>query len=81
MGRDRSRHERIREVFQAALDQPAAERAAFLNRACTGDTDLHRDVASLLEAHAAAGPFLDRPAVDALEPSAGGPWLVGDEKS
>jgi serine/threonine protein kinase/Tol biopolymer transport system component len=78
MGRDRSRHERIRGVFQAALDRPAAERAAFLSRACAGDTDLHRDVASLLEAHAAAGPFLDRPAVDALEPSAGGPWLVSE---
>ena len=79
MGRDRSRHERVREVFQAALDQPAAERAAFLTRACAGDTDLHRDVASLLEAHAAAGAFLDGPAVDALEASlGGGPWLASE---
>ena len=80
MGRDRSRHERIREVFQAALDKPAGERAAFLRQACAGDADLHRDVASLLEAHAAAGPFLEQPAVDALESSAGGP-LLGSESS
>jgi tetratricopeptide (TPR) repeat protein len=49
-------------VFAEAFGiQDAAERAAFLDRACTGNPGLRRDVESLLAAYA-AGEFLEAPA-------------------
>jgi formylglycine-generating enzyme required for sulfatase activity/dienelactone hydrolase len=54
--------DRVDEVFQAALDMPEAERAAFLERACAGDEDLSRAVDLLLRSHedATAVGFLDQ---------------------
>jgi len=41
--------EQIEEVFHQALNLPAGEdRMAWLAERCSGDTDLHREVASLL---------------------------------
>src|ERR1035437_7186722 len=40
--------ERIEEIFDAAAELPAAERAAFLDRACAGDAGLRRRVETLL---------------------------------
>jgi eukaryotic-like serine/threonine-protein kinase len=54
------RWRRIDELLQSALARPAAERAAYLARACAGDEPLHREVASLAAAHE-AGTLLDRP--------------------
>jgi hypothetical protein len=46
----------------AALERPtAAERAAFLDLACAGDTELRRQVERLLKAHANVGDFLNKP--------------------
>ena len=57
------RHARVRELFAAALDRPAAGRAAFLARECRGDEALRAEVTSLLAHHdertllpAGAGP-------------------------
>ena len=50
---------RLEEVFSAARDLPALERAAFLERACGGDAELRRQADSLLAAHEQAGDFLD----------------------
>jgi hypothetical protein len=44
------RWQRIKDVFQAALERPAAERAAFLGKACGDDSELRREVESLLNA-------------------------------
>jgi hypothetical protein len=50
-------------LFTTALAKPTpAERAAFLDEACAGDTGLRRRVETLLASHAAAG-FLETPAV------------------
>ena len=49
---------RIKELLFEALQQPAAERGAFVERACADDRDLARRVHELLEGHAGAGPVL-----------------------
>lgn len=48
-------------LFLAALELPAAERSAHLERACGGDAALRHRVQALLAAHAAAGSFLACP--------------------
>ena len=61
--------ERWREVeamFYRALDQPPADRGAFLDAACGADTALHQEVESLLATADEAGDFLDTPASDAV---------------
>jgi eukaryotic-like serine/threonine-protein kinase len=57
------RWERVKEVFQAALDRPPSERPAFLRVVCGSDHDLQTEVTSLLDAHERAGSFAERPAV------------------
>jgi Tol biopolymer transport system component len=54
--------ERVRALFQSAIEQPPAARAVFVSTA-DGDEVIQREVQSLLEAYAAAGGFLDAPAV------------------
>ena len=49
------RHERIGQLYHAALDLPRESRTAFLNGACGGDEDLRQEVESLLAAHEQAG--------------------------
>jgi serine/threonine-protein kinase len=46
------------EIFGEAIDLPAADRAAFLDRACAGDAALRARVAALLTGHEAADDFL-----------------------
>ncbi|HEX4610717.1 MAG TPA: serine/threonine-protein kinase, partial [Urbifossiella sp.] len=46
-------------VFFAALEQPAAGRAAYLDMACTGDAALRARVEKLLAAHPRVGGFLE----------------------
>jgi serine/threonine protein kinase len=53
---------RLEELFDAACALSPEARAAFLDRACAGDAALRQEVESLLEANAAAGEFLLRPA-------------------
>ncbi|MCK5945084.1 MAG: protein kinase [Planctomycetes bacterium] len=50
---DPDRFRRVQELFDRALDVPAAERAAFLQRECGDDDALLADVTSLLDADAA----------------------------
>jgi len=54
--------QRVRALFQSALEQPPETRAAFLSTACAGDEAVLREVESLLAAHVAAGGFLETPA-------------------
>ncbi len=67
---------RLHELFAAALELDAAERARFVEAQTAGDDALRAELLSLLE-HASDERFLERPAVlealglDALAPEAG----------
>jgi tetratricopeptide (TPR) repeat protein len=60
-------------LFHEALSRASAERAAFLDQACTGQPELRSAVEALLAAHEASGSFLseDTEATGAYVPSAG----------
>jgi serine/threonine protein kinase len=51
------RLQQIEQIFQEALERVPAERDAFLREACHGDSDLRREVASLLAHHHEASDF------------------------
>src|SRR5262252_4301820 len=54
------RWQQIESLFQEALRHPVEERDAWLREACATDTELHREVVSLLANHRAsvsAGPW------------------------
>src|SRR5688572_23994091 len=68
---DRERWDQVKRVLQAALERPVDERALYLNEACGNDHDLRREVESLLVAHAQAGSFAQRPAIERLDTSVG----------
>ncbi len=53
--------DRLESLFAAALQQPPADRAAYLDQACTDDQALRQRVEALLRAQAAAGSFLNAP--------------------
>ena len=46
-----SLHQRAKELFLAAVERPPADRAAFIDEACTGDEALRRELESLLAYH------------------------------
>lgn len=63
MNKSPERRRQIDRVLQAALEQAAAARPAFLAEACGNDHELRREVESLLAAHAQADDFMNTPAV------------------
>jgi serine/threonine protein kinase/formylglycine-generating enzyme required for sulfatase activity len=57
----------VEALLFAALEKPiVAERIAFLDSACAGDTELRRHVEKLLKAHANIGDFLTTPVGEPL---------------
>src|SRR6266446_1572413 len=46
-------------IFTEAVDLPADERAAYLERACGGDAKLRQKVEALLQTHDHVGDFLE----------------------
>ena len=54
------------ELYHAALEQPEAQRDAFLRSACAGDEALRSEVLSLLRFHSREGFFDKSPAEIAL---------------
>jgi serine/threonine protein kinase/WD40 repeat protein len=48
-------------IFNAALNLPPDQRAAYLDQACAADPELRREVESLLRAHDASGGILRDP--------------------
>ncbi len=56
---NRDRWQRVKALFELVVEQPAAERDAFLIAATGGDETLRRDVESLLASDAADGSMLD----------------------
>jgi hypothetical protein len=59
---------RIREVFEAALERPAGERLAFVERACHGNTLLVAEVERMLSAEGQHDGLLDGGPVDGNAP-------------
>ncbi len=51
--------ERVREIFQAAVDMPENERAQFVKDECGSDEQLRHEVESLLASHDLAGQFIE----------------------
>ncbi len=51
-------HQRVRKVFDEAVEKPLVERPAFLDSACAGDAELRQAVERLLEAHRNSDDFL-----------------------
>jgi serine/threonine protein kinase/tetratricopeptide (TPR) repeat protein len=58
--------DRVKRVFQSALEQSLATRPTFLDGACGDDRSLRGEVESLLRAHQEAGSFADRPALEGV---------------
>src|SRR6267142_2872582 len=59
------RWRQIETLYHSALERHERERAAFLEDACGGDQELHREVESLLACQAAAADFIEVPAIKA----------------
>jgi eukaryotic-like serine/threonine-protein kinase len=59
------RWQKVKEIFQSALDRAPDERSAFLTTACGGDESLREEVESLIAAHEKDGSFIDSPAYEA----------------
>jgi eukaryotic-like serine/threonine-protein kinase len=73
--------ERVRDLFIAAVRRPTAQWDSYLAEACEGDDELRKAARELLDAHLAAGSFLESPAPDLdatrdLPQSADGPGTV-----
>jgi Tol biopolymer transport system component len=60
---DRDRWKKVERLYHEALALPAVERRAFLKEACEADSDLQREVESLVEETSAASGFLSDPAI------------------
>src|SRR5215510_159405 len=59
--------QKIHELFEAALERPAEDRAAFLEHACAGAEETRRRVEAMLEADAQNDLLVDRPAYQAAD--------------
>jgi serine/threonine protein kinase len=71
------RFERIKELFQAALEQKPADREDFLDQACQGDEALFQEVVSLLAEHEKADSFLEIPSLESEPRSLEAGDLIG----
>ena len=59
MDLEHARWQRMRTIFESALEHPLSERDSFVVDACNDDASLAAEVAEMLSAHAAVGSFLD----------------------
>lgn len=73
---------RVKRLFEAALDQPPADRSAFLDGAVEGDEALRREVEGLLAGDAGGGSLSGRwpvPSASAIEALQAAPAIRGLE--
>ena len=70
---------KISELFEAALERPVEERAAFVADACAGDEQMHQRLQAMLAADARDDLLMDRPAFEVL--SAPLPSMLGRDES
>ncbi len=68
-----ARWQQVKALFQATLERPPAERAAFLAAATGGDDALRREIESLLDSDGSAAGFTDRLPVRNVSPMSGSP--------
>jgi eukaryotic-like serine/threonine-protein kinase len=59
------RWQRVKQIFQSAIECPPDERAAFLAQACQDDHKLRSEVESLISSHDQAGDSIEAMAVEA----------------
>ncbi|HLM00917.1 MAG TPA: hypothetical protein VK400_07655, partial [Pyrinomonadaceae bacterium] len=57
------RWQKIKELYESALEYPPEKRASFLDENCKGDAELRREVESLLSFSEASKSFMERPAI------------------
>ena len=62
------RFQRVDAIFDAAIDVPADERTAFIDRACGADEDLRNEVLELVRAYHRAESVLEAPALGLAAP-------------
>lgn len=55
-------------IFASALEREPADREEYLARACGANTELHREVVSLLENHDRGDSFFERPLASTIAP-------------
>jgi tRNA A-37 threonylcarbamoyl transferase component Bud32 len=55
-------HQRVRQIFDQALDRPETQRLTFLKSACAGEVSVYDAVERLLRARTASESFLDETA-------------------
>jgi serine/threonine protein kinase/TPR repeat protein len=55
-------HQRVRDLFDEALEKPESERRGFVRAACGDDLQVLRAVTELLDAHGQSDSFLEQPA-------------------
>src|SRR5436190_7383925 len=58
---------KITELFEAGLDRPVDQRAAFLECACTADRDVQQRVKAMIAADERKDLLMDRPAYKAVD--------------
>ncbi|MFN2579308.1 MAG: protein kinase [Pyrinomonadaceae bacterium] len=59
----------IKGLLEAALDREPADRPAFLDEACQGDTSLRQQVNSFIISHEQASGFIEEPAFEVMAES------------
>ncbi len=69
------RWQRVKEIFQSALDRAPEERSSYLACECGGDEALRNEVESLIASHEKDGSFIDSPAYEAVAD-----MLTGDQE-
>lgn len=58
------RHQQLAELYQAVLELAPERRAAFLDHACAGDSELRREMESLIAFQSQAEQFIEQPALE-----------------
>ena len=72
---DPERWQRVKEIFEGALERRGVERESFLERECGVEQGLREEVESLLRSYEVAGSFMEAPAVAQAADS-----LAGDDQ-
>lgn len=73
------RWSRLKQIFEAAVEQPTGEREAFLAAACRDDADMLEQARRLLASHDEAASFLSPPPSGVLDAASSAPiFAPGD---
>jgi len=57
-----NQYQKVKEVFQAAIDETPSRRAEVLNRCCNGDIEVREAVEKMLSSHDEDNDFIETPA-------------------